>query len=73
MSKPETLLENWCRHGDKLYGQFYHHAVIADGEFKHTSRILSIDDGIAETENTVYTLGRQQQNKCGRTWCGQRE
>lgn len=64
--KPEVLLENWCRHGDRLYGQFYRHAVIADGRFAHTSTVLDFDPstGIAETERSVYTLGQPQLNEC---------
>lgn len=69
--KPETLLKNWSRHGDRLYGQFYHHTVIGDGAFAHTSRVVHLDErgGFAETENTVYSLGQHQQNACGRRWC----
>lgn len=39
-TKPEVLLENWQRCSGRLYGQFYRHAVIPDGAFAHTSRLV---------------------------------
>lgn len=69
--KPETLLELWSVHGQKLFGQHFHHAVIPDGTFAHTSQIVHMDGGarFAETLNTVYSLGRHQDHRCGRRWC----
>lgn len=64
--KPEVLLERWCFHDDRLYGQFFRHRVIGDGTFAHTSRVLEVDlkHGIAETENTLYTLGKREMRGC---------
>lgn len=55
--KPEVLLEDWIYCKERLYGRFHRHAVIPDGTYAHTSRIIDRQLGFAESENTLYALG----------------
>lgn len=61
MSKQHARLENWMKVGDSLIGQIREHPRQEDfkKEFQRTSRLVRFDpdSGVAETENTLYTLG----------------
>lgn len=52
-------LENWVKVGQVIYGNIYGDSKgrFPDGLEIHTSRIDSIEDGIAYTRNSVYKLG----------------
>ncbi|MGA0610032.1 hypothetical protein [Caldimonas sp. KR1-144] len=66
-TKPRARLEHWfLLGGNTLYGAAYG-SVRADGSRRPdgtaitTSRVLRLDtaEGIAETENTIYELGKK--------------
>lgn len=59
MAKQQARLENWSRFGEQLVGEVYGHPRFEDGEVVRTSRVLKMDDKVAETMNTDYTLGEQ--------------
>jgi hypothetical protein len=65
MSKPTVRIENWkWRDPDReqLCGQVYGHPHIEDGHNVVTSLVLNISDGIVETRNTIYALGKEDTN-----------
>lgn len=61
-SKPTVKIENWYILGECLYGQSYGHPDIRinDGEPLRTSTILNRKDGVVETLNTFYELGKEK-------------
>ena len=63
MDKPRARLENWFTYGDSLVGQILDHPRQADfkAPFQRTSALVRFEpeNGIAETLNTIYTLGQE--------------
>lgn len=59
--KPQAILKDWCRQGDRLIGEVWNHPGFTDGDIVRTSVILSPPDDIrngmkVETKHTVYVL-----------------
>lgn len=72
MSKPTAKIENWTvyegAYGDFLVGTITEHPrQELVGHECHTSLLVSIDreKGIAETRNTIYTLGKEVEKGAG--------
>ncbi|URA06894.1 putative nucleotide pyrophosphohydrolase [Xanthomonas phage Langgrundblatt2] len=59
--KPECGIENWAQFGNVLIGDLRGHPVHGDTEGSRTSAIVKMDEanGICETKNTIYRLGRK--------------
>lgn len=59
-------LENWYKNGAVVNGFIYEDPrnYFRDGEFIHTSYIVSIDTtkGYLETRNTIYMLGKPKED-----------
>jgi hypothetical protein len=73
MQKPIVTIENWAvvqravalnyqelEPGRHLMGRVFGHTTLQDSDFVYTSSILRVDadEGIVETTNTVYQLGK---------------
>jgi NTP pyrophosphatase (non-canonical NTP hydrolase) len=60
-TKPECGIENWIQVGNVLIGDLRGHPVHGDTEGSRTSAIVRMDEanGICETRNTIYKLGRK--------------
>lgn len=60
-TKPECGIENWAQFGNVLIGDLRGHPVHGDTEGSRTSAIVRMDEanGICETKNTIYRLGRK--------------
>lgn len=60
--KQAAKIENWARLGSRLVGLVSYNLgdVPSAGEFRHTSEIVRLDEdeGVCETLNTIYRLGR---------------
>ena len=71
MVKQTARIENWVKikgylGGEFLEGKVLDHPKQANFDYwdwQHTSRLASIDEekGIAETLNTIYTLGKKRE------------
>jgi hypothetical protein len=64
--KQTARIENWNviegALSSFMYGQVFDHPnEELNGEYAYTSKLVSLDEemGIAETNNTVYTLGKK--------------
>jgi len=61
VTKRTAHLENWRIENVRdfliLVGNVTGHYYIPDGDLIHTTKIIGIGDNLAETKNTVYTLG----------------
>jgi hypothetical protein len=73
MKKPLVTIENWAvvqkavalhydelQPGKRLIGKVVGHTTLPNAEFIYTSPIVSVDvsEGLVETRNTVYQLGK---------------
>ena len=58
--KPQVRIENWYILYSKVYGEFYGHPKMSEGESNCTSDLIVLDiiSNYVETENTRYILGR---------------
>jgi len=60
--KPRVRIEDWYILGNHLYGETFGHPSphIQDGKAVRTSTILSNEEGIVVTQNTIYELGKEK-------------
>lgn len=67
MAKHTALIEDWMVIGNSLWGAVTKHTAqeFDPDKIQQTSFLISIneDDGVAETENTIYTLGKKWKEK----------
>lgn len=58
--KQTARLENWCLLCGRLHGEVYGHPLFPDGTTVSTGMVQQISDdrSTAETQNTVYELGK---------------
>ena len=70
MVKQTARIENWVKIKGYLGGEFLEGTVLDHpkqayfyGDMQHTSELVSIDEekGVAETLNTIYTLGKKRE------------
>lgn len=59
--KPTVRIENWIFTGNVLFGDVTNHPHMGDAKDVRTSIVLNFDEvnGIAETKNTIYRLGKK--------------
>lgn len=65
--KTRVELYNWFQLGKNVFGEVKGHPRFSDGTVVQLSRILTRDDYSIETENTIYTLGKKQEEHNGFT------
>jgi hypothetical protein len=58
--KPKARIDLWRQVGNFLMGRVYGHPTQPDGKIVATSELVKLepDNKMAETENTIYELGR---------------
>lgn len=65
MVKNTARIENWFKVGNCLWGNVVNHTVreFDSDNLQRTSQLVYLDEktGVAETENTHYTLGKKQE------------
>lgn len=56
MEKPRAKLTGAWVYGERMVGRVYGHPRVVDGTLVTTSRILTRDGNVVETQNTVYEV-----------------
>jgi hypothetical protein len=66
-TKPEVHIENWARLVDVLTGNVTDHPRFKPGTLVYTSRVIRIEGNRAETQNTIYILGKPYEETAAET------
>ena len=61
MVKNKPILHNWIVMGSRIWGETYNDDRMPNGTILITSEVVNLDreNGILETKNTTYDLGKE--------------